>query len=170
MPIAEDFKSLCRYFDDEVERQENVLALTRAQGMAARVYDLEGLEAKTGALNLLIQEAVDAEPERLRLVRELVEACALPPEQRTLSGLIASAPEPWRGRLRESQTRLREVLRDSRAAAAENRVLLRRGLHAVNAALSSLVHCVAAAESAYTAQGVEATARAIGAGLIDARG
>ena len=163
-------EALCAYFDGELERQETVLALTRAQGQAARCYDLEGLEAKTQALNLLIQEAVDAEALRLRLVKALVEAYALPRERQTLSGLIEATQEPWRHRIREFQQRMQAISRDCRAAARENRVAMRRGLRVVNDALESIVRGVTAAEAAYTSQGIETVARGFPAGLIDHRG
>ena len=170
MMTADLLEALCSCFDDERERQENVLALTRAQGRAARAYDLEAIEANTRALNLLIQEAVDAEATRMRLVQALVATYQLPVERQSLSGLIDAAPDPWARRMREFQVRMREVMRDSREAARENREHSRRGLRVVNEALESIVRGLTVAESAYTAQGVESTARGIAAGLLDHQG
>ena len=64
---------LCEVLQDELERQENVLAVCRAQGQAARARDVAYLEAKAAALCSLIRETVNAEQERLRLVRAVVE-------------------------------------------------------------------------------------------------
>jgi hypothetical protein len=169
MAVSDLLDSLCAYFDDELERQENVLALTRAQGRAARFYDLEALEAHTKALELLIQDAVAAEAVRLKLVRELVVELGLPLERHTLGGLVDAAPEPWKSRMRDFQCRMRDLVRENRTASTENRVLLRRGLRVVNDALTSIIRCLTTAESAYTANGVETSARTIAAGLIDER-
>ena len=61
-------EALCNHFDLERERQETMLSLCEAQGRAARAHDLETLEARTEALNLLIEEGVEAEAIRHALL------------------------------------------------------------------------------------------------------
>lgn len=147
--------TLCDLLEDELERQQNVLALCVAQGQAARTHDLEYLEAKTAALGALIQEAVKAERERLHLVRQVVEDFQLPRAQQTLSDLIAAVPDPWKTRLCEFQGGIRAILAETSQVVRENNRIMRRSLHVVDEALNLMVDCVPAASAAYDARGAE---------------
>ena len=93
--IGEKLDALCEHFDDELERQQNVLVVCRAIGQAARSQDLEYLEAKTEALRVLLGEAMEAEQVRLDLVADVGDFYQLPEDQQTLSGLITQVPMPW---------------------------------------------------------------------------
>ena len=119
-------ESLCALFDEELERQETLLALTKAQGEAAVARDTAALEARTAAIRSLVAEALRAEPVRLELVSAIVEAYALPEQQQTLSGLIAAAEEPWKSRLRWHQERFRAVLAETQASVRSNHRVITR--------------------------------------------
>jgi len=159
---------LCAHFEDELERQENVLALCNAQAEAARARDIECLEAKTAALSVLIQDAIDAERERLALVREIVDAYGLPVEQQTLSGLVATVPEPWKTRLADFQLRIRAVLEETRGVVRQNMPVLRRSLNVANEALSALHGQPDAGR--YDGQGENREGALAGPNVIDRRG
>ena len=111
---------LCALFDEELERQENVLAVCRGQAEAARAHDIPALEARTRALDVLMDEAVAAELRRNEVVRRIVGHTALPRERQTLSGLIAIAPKPWQSHMASFQNRLPEILAETRRTVAEN--------------------------------------------------
>jgi len=119
-------ESLCALFDEELERQETLLALTKAQGEAAIARDTAVLEARTTAIRNLVAEALRAEPVRLELVGAIVEAYALPEQQQTLSGLIAAAEDPWKSRLRWHQERLQSVLAETQATVRSNHRVISR--------------------------------------------
>ncbi|MBI2433655.1 MAG: flagellar export chaperone FlgN [Candidatus Hydrogenedentes bacterium] len=136
---VEALQALCKVLEDELERQENVLAVCLAQGEAARAHNVAALETKTAALTLLIEQAAKAERERLRLVHEIVDALKLPVEQQSLSGLIAHVEEPWRLRLSEVQHRLRTVMGQTRAAIKAHNITIRRSLRIANQTIQTLV-------------------------------
>ena len=161
---------LCQVLQDELERQENVLAVCRAQGQAARARDAAHLEAKAAALCSLIRETVNAEQERLRLVRAVVERFGLPEEEQTMSGLIAAAPEPWKSRMRDIQVRIQKVLADVRRVVQENNRVIRRCLGIVNESLVELGQYAPAGAGNYDARGSEGQPARAGTALLDQRG
>ena len=162
--------ALCDRFDEELERQENVLAVCKAQGAAARVHDMEYLEAKTAALNALMQEFVKAEPGRVRILNEVRRELDVPPDCENLTGLIPALPEPWQTRAREFQRRIRETLLETRRVVTESSSIIRRSMNVVDETLEALVRCVPADPPGYDAQGSEKPASAMAASLLDQRG
>ncbi|MBI1319550.1 MAG: hypothetical protein GC168_11475 [Candidatus Hydrogenedens sp.] len=118
--MSQLLESLCALFDEELERQEALLALTRAQGEAAMARDAQVLEARTEAIRLLVSESLRSEQARLALVAEIVEAFALAAPEQTLSGLIAVAEEPWKSRLAWHQERLRTVVTETQGVVRSN--------------------------------------------------
>lgn len=169
MDIAQLLDALCEHFDDELERQQNVLVVCRAMGRGARVNDYEYLEAKTAALHVLIRQAVAAEQVRLALVRRVVEHFNLPHEQQTLSGLIAVAPEPWRQRMLEFQVLMRATLESTRRLVRDNNRVMRRTQQVIDETLSALSLC-APGQGGYTGQGAAPQRTHAEPALIDHRG
>ncbi len=162
--------ALCHHFDEELERQETVLAVCQSQGMAARAHDVTYLEAKTGALNLLLTDFVSAEQERLRLVQKLVDHYELPEECQTLSGLVEVVPEPWKRRILDFQKRMREVLAETQRVVRSNNSSMRRSLQVANEAIEALVQSIPAAGPSYDASGVGPAAVGVEPALMDQRG
>lgn len=162
--------ALCEYFDDELERQQNVLVVCRALGRAARSQDTEYLEAKTEALQLLLREAVEAEKKRLELVAEVVDWYQLPREQQTLSGLIAQVPMPWEQRMREFQVLMRATLESTRRLVRENNQVMRRSLSVLNQTLSAMALCQPESHGHYNEQGGDISRMKSTPTLIDQRG
>ena len=168
--IEELLDSLCEHFDDELERQQNVLAVCRALGQGARVQDHEYLEAKTAALHVLLRQAMTAEQVRLALVGELVAHYELPVERQTLSGLIAVAPAPWQSRMQEFQVLMRATLETTRRLVRENNRVLRRSLYVVNQTLATMALCEPNGSSAYNGSGGEVVRAQPVPALVDQRG
>lgn len=168
--IGEKLDALCDYFDDELERQQNVLVVCRAIGQAARSQDLEYLEAKTEALQILLGEAMEAEQRRLALVADVVDFYQLPEEAQTLSALIKEVPMPWQQRMREFQVLMRATLESTRRLVRDNNHVLRRSVSIVTQTLSALAMCQPESKGQYTNQGGDATRIRTAPSLIDQRG
>lgn len=161
---------LCEHFDEELERQQNVLVVCRALGRGARANDHEYLEAKTAALHVLLRQAVAAEQTRLALVRAVVDYFELPEGDQTLSGLIAVTPEPWRQRMKEFQVLMRATLESTRRLVRENSRVMRRSLHVLNQTLTAMTLCEPDHPGSYTEQGGERGQTRTAPALIDHRG
>lgn len=161
---------LCSVFESELERQENVLRLTQSQEQALVLRDTELLAARTQALNLLLNEAAQAEPERLRVAREAVEALALPDSQQTLSGVVAAVPDPWRSRLADLQHQLKMVMHDTALVVRRNNRMLQPLLHKTNDTIAQLFGSAQHAASGYTMSGYRDAATSAGTRLLDQAG
>ncbi len=168
--IGEMLDALCDYFDDELERQQNVLVVCRAIGLAARSQDLEYLEARTEALQLLLNDAIEAEQTRLELVSEVVDWYQLPVEEQTLTGLINHVPMPWEQRLREFQVLMRATLESTRRLVRENNQVLKRSMSVVTRTLSAMAQCQPDSHGQYNEQGGDAARLRSTPTLIDQRG
>ncbi len=142
--MDEVFTRLCGLLDDEAERQENVLALCRAQGEAARSHDIPAMEARTRALTLLLREGIEAGVARHALLERLTVAYELAESRRNLTGIIEAAPQPWASRLREQQRRIRGALAEIQTVVRANNHVMRRSLGIVNGALQTLWACLPA--------------------------
>lgn len=169
-PIGDKLDALCDYFDDELERQQNVLVICRSIGQAARSQDLEYLEAKTAALQLLIRDAVEAEKTRLALVADVVAWYQLPEDQQTLSSLIEQVPLPWEQRMREFQVLMRATLESTRRHVRENNLVLKRSLGVVGQTLSAMALCQPESHGHYNGQGGDVSRIRSVPTLIDQRG
>lgn len=163
-------ENLCEVLEDDFDRQEDLLALCKAQGRAALEHDVELLEARTEAINALIADTARSESKRVALAAELVKRFQLPLEQQTLSGLIAAAHAPWRERLQEFQLRMRAVLAETREVVRANSTIIRRSARVVNEALDVLAVCAPAPKGEYDARGGERGAAVGAPAFLDQRG
>ncbi len=136
--IETNLNALCTLFDDELERQHSVLAIMRAQGEAARAFDLDALNARTDALDVLMNEALESERRRLELLETVVSHFSLDVEHQTLSDLIAVVPEPWKHRLMEFQTEVRATVDNTRSLVFENAQFIRRCLRGVETVVDTV--------------------------------
>jgi hypothetical protein len=168
--IEEILDRLCEHFDDELERQQNVLVVCRAMGQGARAQDHEYLEAKTAALHVLLRQAYSAEQVRLALVREVVDHFGLDEDHQTLSGLIAVVPEPWHQRMQEFQVLMRATLETTRRLVRENNRVLRRSLYVVNQTLAAMALCEPGGAGAYDGSGGDVARMQPAPVLVDQRG
>jgi hypothetical protein len=168
--LEEHLNKLCDLMEEELERQENVLAITLAQGKAARAHDIEYLEAKTAALTCVLEEGVRAESERLAVLRTVVDAFGLREEEQTLSGLISATPSPWSQRLAHFQVRMQEVLAQTRQAVRDNNRIMRGSLRVIHSTMAVLAHHLHLDPGGYTAQGGERPKSSRVPNLIDQKG
>jgi uncharacterized protein YigA (DUF484 family) len=159
---------LCVYFDAELERQENVLAICRAHGDAAKALDVDVIDKRTEALALVLAEAARAERERIEIVRALTESISDEPQAWSLSALIATVPNPWRRRLAEAQVRIRETVAESQTTIASNAYVMRRALRTVNGAIDTVLGPANAAS--YTPAGESPETQTRQAALLNTQG
>ena len=159
---------LCAYFDSEIERQENVLALTRAQGEAAKALDADVMEHRTRALALLLDEAASAERERIAILGDLTPRLSQAQQNWSLSALIAAVPEPWQHRLAEAQMNLRATVSATKESVNANAYAMRKSLRSVNGALDQFFG--PASGSSYTPQGDAPEGEARQAAVLNATG
>lgn len=162
--------ALCKVFDDQLERQETLLAVCSAQGDALRSSDVSALDTRTEAMQALIQETVDSEQQRLALISAVVEDLDLQVEEQTLTGLIAAVADPWRGRMSEFQERIREVLARTQIIVRENHRMMQRSLRLVNRAMGVLLESGPGTKPNYTAEGTERSQEHFPVSMIDQRG
>lgn len=148
--IETQLDSLCALLDVELRRQQQVLALSRAQGDAVAHQDRALLEQKSQELAVVLDEAIHAERRRLRLLESIVAHYRLPVEQQTLTSLIATIPAPWSERLRVFQTEIKAVLAEVKQVVEDNQRAMRTSLRIVNNALQGLTN---AADAGYNADG-----------------
>lgn len=164
-------EALCAYFDVELERQESILEVTRRQGVAARAHDVDGVREATAELSTLMQAALHGEQERLYILGQLVGHFGLrDASQQTLSYLISVSSEPWSGRMESFQTRIREVLTETRAVIQENASFLRRANRIVSNSVASIVGVEVPRGDAYDRDGRDPEPRGGEPALINTTG
>ena len=168
--VAKALYELCDVFDEELRCQEDVLAVCRAQETAVLEHDTEAVNARTRALELLVEEAARAEMRRHRLLRPLVKELGLPFEHQTLSHLIEVVNAPWKSRMREFQARLRTVTDQTKAQVKRNAALLRESMRHVDRSLSVLAPECAPGKQPYTNRGAEGRPGIGNPVLVDQKG
>ena len=162
------FEKLCGDLEDEIERQETVLAVCRGQIDAVGARDLDALEARTAALDILVRDAAHAQAKRAVLVSKVAVQLGLAPERRSLSALAATAPEPWSGRLRASHARLERAINETRRVVRLNARTIRRSLDFNQ----RLLACIATGPNPQPAYGARGMVPGLSGGpaVIDQRG
>lgn len=146
---------LCVYFDSELARQQAVLSSCREQGKAIRSHDIPALECASRDLVSLMEDALDAEKERLLILAEVVSHLDLKLEQQTLSDLITLSPEPWASRMRTFQAELREVLSATRKEVRRHAGFLSRAGKVLERSMSAIVGSTIVGGDAYNSEGKE---------------
>ena len=161
--------TLCKVFEEELERQENVLRLCALQEQAVLARDTVALNARTEALNLLLRETALAEPARIEAAQAAIDALQLPEDAHTLTGLIAAAPAPVRGRLARLQADLQRVITEASLIVRRNNRVLRRLLSKTNNTIAVLSG-VPEAAGGYTTAGRREAASLSHVALINQAG
>ncbi len=153
--LAATLDQLCAHFDTELLRQRAVLDACRAQGEAMHAHDMEALDTASKGLLALMEDALAAEKERLRLLREVVEPFRLAAERQTLTALIGAVPEPWHARMQTFQTEVQEVLGATRAEVRRHVGFLRRAGRILERSVSAILGCAPLEGDAYDREGKE---------------
>lgn len=168
MIVDDLFEKLCGGLEDEIERQETVLAVCRAQIDAIGARDLNALEARTAALDILVREAAHAQAVRAGVIAKVAVQLDMPPDRRTLAALVGAAPRPWGSRLRHIQARLRNTMEETRRVVRLNARTIRRSLDFNQ----RLLACIALGPQHHAAYGERGPATAVTGdpAMIDQRG
>lgn len=164
------FRKLIDLLDAEIERQEMLLAVCRAQQQALIEGDREYLEMKTAGVATLAQEARADETARKQLVREIAAALGIDSPEPTLAELALIAPVPVNRNLLERRDQLRRVVRETSTVNQENNRLLRRSLGIVGTCLRTLDWVVSAHAGSYDANGAAPPAAFTRPALLDQKG
>ena len=153
--LADTLDQLCAHFDAELARQGAVFDRCRAQGEAMRAHDMESLDEASKGLMALMEDALAAEKDRLRLLREVVEPFRLEVERQTLTALIEAVPEPWSSRMQAFQTEIREVLAATRSEVRRHAGFLGRAGRIIERSVSAIIGCAPLEGDAYDREGKE---------------
>lgn len=160
---------LCSILHEELEQQENLLAVSTAQRAAIVARDAVEVELRAAAMQVIVRDVMQSEARRLAVVADLAADLQLSPRA-TLSHLAAALPEPWRGRLTFLQGRLREVMEHTRQINRENAFLLRRSLRMVDQCLRFLQPDSTRPTAHYTSNGQEPSAVRNAAAFVNQKG
>ena len=161
---------LCSLLDEELERQETVVAVARAQGVAARAYDVNALLTKNAALETLAMQAEAAVGGREAVVAGIASGYGLSAEEQTLSALIEHVGSPWSERLRYFQDRLGATLRESRLLVETNMAFMQRSSSKIDRSLSMLIPAADLNGDRYNAEGRELATVGTEPALLDRKG
>ncbi len=170
MAVETDLDTLCQLLEDEIERQENLLLVCKSQHEALLAQDLEAVQARTEALEVLIRETAQAHAARSAVVRPILDESGIVEANPCLSDLISVVPAEWKERLRQLQARLKSSIAANRAVVRTNARLLRQSLNITEQLLSSFQVCSDGLAGNYTEQGSGMTARPTESVLLDHRG
>lgn len=162
--------SLCEQLDDEVERQQNVLAVCTAQREAVFARDLDALSSRTSALEILIRESIQAQTKRIETLRPIVDHFGLSPDRQTMTHLIEASPEPWKSRLQDVQHRLRDTVERIRVAVRANARVTRQSKKVTDDLIRALRQEHHHYQHGYSDRGAEQSARGGEPVLMDQRG
>lgn len=168
--IENFLERLCELFDDELERQENVLAICHSQGEAARAHDREFLDSRTESLVVLLEDADKAQEARFALLAKVVKGLELSPEKQSLSHLIEVVPEPWRRRMSEFQASIQATLKCTKETVRANAAMMRRNLRVIENSLDIVKGEALCKGNSYNPEGKEHKERRADAALIDTHG
>ncbi|GMU92051.1 MAG: hypothetical protein AMXMBFR4_11090 [Candidatus Hydrogenedentota bacterium] len=168
--MNEELQRLCEQLEDEIERQENVQAVCRAQQEAVLSRDLPLMEARTEALGILLRECAQSQQERFSLVRALSSHYEIAASRCALSDLIDAAPDPWKSRLRGLQVRLRAVVAETRRAVRSNARAIRHSLGVTERLLDLMTLSAADQARSYDERGDGPARRGQLPALIDQKG
>jgi hypothetical protein len=129
----------CAVLEAEISRQDRVLALCQEQGRAARLHDIDALEAASRALADTMNSVLRAEATRVAAVMDAARGLGITPEHLRLSSLIGHAPDPWRSRLADLQRRLRTVVGVTQSVVEANGRFLRDGARTAERLLAEVL-------------------------------
>ena len=165
--VNELLEKLCSGLEDEIERQETVLAVCRAQIDAIGARDLNTFEARTAAMDILVREAARAQVARVGIIAVVAAQLELLPEQRTLKGLIEVVPAPFDARLRDIRKRLNRAVEKTRRLVRLNARTIRRSLD-FNQRMLACIAMAPGTDPSYDERGI--TSGTAKPAMIDQRG
>lgn len=153
--MNELLEKLSSGLEDEIERQETVLAVCRAQIDAIGARDLNIFEARTAAMDILVREAARAQVARVGIIAIVAAQLELLPEKRTLTGLIEAVPAPFDARLRDIRKRLNRAVEETRRVVRLNARTIRRSLD-FNQRMLACIAMAPSTEPSYDERGISA--------------
>ena len=168
--MSHEIQKLCDMLDDEIERQHNVNAVCEAQHKALCARDVEAIDARNNALELLARESGLDEAERNELVEAISRRLDLAPERARLSDLVSHAPDPWKERLGERRTTLCDLVRSNQRLVRRNQLIASKSKSIAEAWRDTLFSHLGEAGPAYCGHGHSSKRIQGGPAMIDQRG
>jgi flagellar biosynthesis/type III secretory pathway chaperone len=163
-------KELCDMLDDEIERQQNVGSVCIAQHDALCARDVELIDARNTALELLARDAELEANERQATVFRIAKALGLAPERTRLRDLAAHAPEPWKARLSDRRVALREVVQSNQRMVRRNQLIASKSRAIADDWRKALFEHLGESGPAYRGDGHTSISNQDGPAVIDQRG
>jgi hypothetical protein len=137
----------CAQLESELARQLRVLEAVKEQARSARARDLATLDRVTRELGTMAADGLRAEGERQALSARLAAHFKIAPAEVKISALVARVPDPWRGRLMQTQATLKETLAIIQKLVQSNGRFLRDGVRAADRILADVFGAPAQAEA-----------------------
>lgn len=168
--MSHEIEKLCDMLDDEIERQQNVSAVCEAQHKALCARDVEAIDARNNALELLALESGLEESERSALVAAISRRLDLVPERTRLSDLVSHAPDPWKSRLGERRSILCDLVLSNQRLVRRNQLIATKSKSIAEEWRDTLFGHLGEAGPAYCGQGHTSKRVQGGPAMIDQRG
>ncbi len=165
-----EMKRLCDMLDDEIERQQNVGSVCTAQHEALCARDIEAIDARNNALELLARDSESEAEARQGAVLRLSQDLGLTPERTRLRDLAAHAPEPWKSRLSERRTALQSVVLSNQRLVQRNELIARKSRKIASAWRETLFGQLSETGPAYRGDGHTPPTVQGAPAMIDQRG
>jgi phenylalanyl-tRNA synthetase alpha subunit len=151
--IEDALTSLCTHFAEELQRQNLVLSVCTDQGIAARAHDIDQMNEKTRTLIELMDTALEHEKERLDLLKKVVSYYQLSEENHTLSELIKVVPMPWKSHMRQFQSSIQKVLKQTQDTVQKNETYMRNASEKIDTSIKKTLEKNVSNEPSYSSNG-----------------
>lgn len=168
--MDEQLDRLCALLDAEIQRQEDLRSILKAQQEALLAQDVPNLQARTAAMELLTRETAQAQTLRDEILRPLKLSMGLDSVRPGLSELVAAVSDSWSRRLKELQDTLRAVVSENRGLVRSNARLLRRSMRFTEDLLGAFQDFADTLARSYDEYGAGAVSSGSNPSMIDQRG
>jgi len=163
-------KILCDMLDDEIERQQNVGSVCVAHHEALCARDIDAIDARNTALELLARDSGLQESARQAAVAKISEVLGLTPERSRLRDLADHAPEPWKTRLSERRVALHDVVVSNQRLVRRNKLIATKSKMIADSWRETLFEHFGESGPAYCGDGHTPPSVQRGPAMIDQRG
>lgn len=168
--MSNEMKILCDLLDDEIERQQNVGSVCVAHHEALCARDIDAIDARNAALELLARDSALEAGARQAVVAKISNGFGLAPERTRLRDLAAHAPEPWKTRLTERRVALRDVVESNQRLVRRNEMIVKKSRTIADAWRETLFEHIGESGPAYRDDGHTPPSVQGGPAMIDQRG
>lgn len=159
------YNRLTQLLDEEIATYRELLVVKEKEYRCTQVSDLRGVQACNQQLETLLREAQTLEAQRSTLVEDLVVELGQADTPRTVSGLAALLPQPYREHVTWQARQLRQIVGQLCAVNERNSKLLRAAVDFITETINWLLRSVHR-QPVYAANGMR-TSILTGPELVD---